>query len=420
MVWCINRQQPTWLNFCGEIVNRWWLFVIASPLVLSATAITVANSSELRIGPRDKLDALRSQAEQIYPFIVSFSKVDKVAAESVRKDLSFTVREKFNLIDAIALNLKVARAFELSEMAGIEQVWYLHPDVAPLYINTIKALDYNVKTLPLPVIVNLSIGPEPKYWTKDYNDDPMLRTLSAASDAGLIPVVAIGNNTEAEQLPGWVSPWCRSAAVICVGAWDVARKRVADFSARGAPDTQTSWPTVVADGIDIIGPYPTGLAKSIDRKMRDESNAAFRMRVKREDWDIYTLESGTSQATAMVSAAAGQVLFFLREMIRRRNPTADGKMFSLTSVGKPSKAKQRIPRLTGKANELSDGRVEYEYSLDTPSRMVKQILMDTSIDLDAEAYEAGAGLVDPDYIKQQFGEYGPAPIKVFPTKVLEH
>lgn len=375
------------------------------------------------LGPPDKILALRAQADRRYPFIVRF--VDPIATASPIQGLDPTGPNvtALGLINGIAVTLEVSRAFELAEQPGVVQVWYLHPELAPLYIRTIQALDYNVRTLPLPSLVNLSIGPMTKFWASEpYKDEPMHAATQAAAEAGLIPVIAIGNNPRAEAMPGWINPWCWPEWVICVGAYDPANNGVADFSARGAPDRPDSWPDVVADGIDVIGPYPANKAKSAQRKRYDEANARFRELIPREKWDVYTLESGTSQATALVSAAAAQILHFLKGLIADTSSSATGRpLFSLTAsperVGASVAAR---PRLTGTAMVQADGSVIYEYPLDLPWKMVKQLLVDTALPLDgAKPYEVGAGLVNNAYVQQQFGQFGLVEIKVFPSKVLD-
>lgn len=373
-------------------------------------------------GPRDVLDTLKTRPEQRYPFIVRF---DDDLVESARKaglDPAAPEVDALQLINGVSATIPVARALELSESAGVAQVWYLHPELAPLYVRTIKALQYNVETLPLPSLVNLSIGPEPRFWTETpYPEEPFHAATKAAAEAGLIPVIAIGNLDRAERRAGWINPWCWPEWVICVGAYDPAAGAVAAFSARGAPDRPESWPDVVADGVDVIGPYPTHLTKSAERKRRDEANPRFRELIAPDKWDIYTLESGTSQATALVSGAAAQVLHFLKGMLAERAELATGApLFSLTAPpDRITTYDERKPRLTGRATPQEDGSVVYEYAIDLPWKMVKQLLIDTALPVAGAPHEIGAGLVERDYIQQQFGQYGLVEVQIFSSKVLD-
>ncbi len=372
-----------------------------------------------KIGPPDKVAALTEQPNQSYVFVVRIRDGQEILPERFGIEERVTPLE---VINGFAAKMRVAQAFRLAEVDNVAQVWYLHPDLASLYVNTLKALQYNLITLPLPNLVNLSIGPQPRFWFRQSDvDSPMQHATRVAAAQGLIPLVAIGNSNTADQSAvGWINPWSYPKWVISVGAWDASTGSVADFSSRGDPAHSDTWPDVVADGVDVIGPFPTNIEKSPQRKEKDESNLRFRQRVPETQWDEFTLESGTSQATAVASAGAAQVLHFLTRIIEEHQPAPGKAFFSLTAAAdRISEYDRQVPRLTGRAVSQADGSVVYEYSLDAPWKMVKQLLIDTAVPVPGAApNEVGAGLVDIDYIKEQFGQFGVVQPKYFPTKVL--
>ena len=327
------------------------------------------------------------------------------------------------MIGCVAATLSVGTALDLPELGGIAQVWYLHPDLAPLYVRSIQALHHSARTLPLPSIANLSIGPEPRFWTREPSEDePMHAATRAAAEAWLVPVVAIGNNPRAGSMPGWINPWSLPRWVISVGAYDGERRRIAAFSARGAPDRPQTWPDVVAQGVDVVGAYPTGLAKSTERRRRDEASDLFRRTVPREKWQLYTLESGTSQAAATVSGAAAQIAHFVQQVMARSSPDDGRPLFALTAGPERGRAAAAAdqPRLCGTSRIAADGSTEFEYRAAPPWQLVKQLLLDTAIPIDdADPAAAGAGLVDTDYVNRQFGRFGLIDRTLFAAKVLE-
>jgi len=372
------------------------------------------------LGPADKIDALRSQPEQKYPFIVRFASGTELSPERLGLSSDKDEFYQLDLINALAGEMVVANAFELSQQEDIVQVWYLHPNLAPLYIRTIAALDYNVKTLPLPSLVNLSITPAPTFWRKTpYENEPIHAATKAAAEAGLVPIVAIGNSNHKD---GWINPWCWPEWIICVGAYDQRQGAVAEFSSRGHAGEPMSWPDVIAQGVDVIGPYPTGKKKSAQRKKRDEEDEQFRALVSEDEWSEFTLESGTSQSAAITSGAAAQILHFLQGMIASHDdPTEADPLFSLsTTPDRQTEYAKVKTRLTGIMTQEDDGTITFVYKLDEPWKMIKQLLVDTAIPLpDAKPSEVGAGIVDPAYIREQFGQFGVITPKIFPTKVLE-
>ena len=381
-----------------------------------------AAASPSALGPPEKVEALRAQRDRRYPFIVRFTDGAASAERTLGVDPAATDAVELTLINGVAATLNVGAALDLSGRPGIAQVWYLHPDLAPLYVRTIKALQHTVETVPLPAVANMSIGPEPRFWTLEpLEDEPMHAATRASTEAGLVPVVAIGNNPRAESMPGWMNPWSWPRWVISVGAYD--GQRVADFSARGAPDRPETWPDVVAQGVDVVTTYSTGLAKSARRRRRDEESPLFRRAVPREKWDLYTLESGTSQAASTVSGAAAQIMHFVKETMARAPSTDDGRpLFALTADPERRRAAAvaDAPRLCGTATVAADGSVTFEYRPATPWKLVKQVLVDTAVPLDGvEPAAAGAGLVDTDHVKRQFGRFGVIDSKLFAAKVLD-
>ncbi|MGC4074329.1 MAG: S8 family serine peptidase [Nibricoccus sp.] len=399
-----------------------WLrfLAILHAAVFAATSAAMSPVSS-KLGPSDKIDALRKQPDQVYPFILRLAPGSTLASV-LPPDTDPAGVTDLPLIGGASLPLQVSTALALADRPEVLQVWYLHPELAPFYLRVMTALQYNVKTLEPPALVNLSIGPPPRFWPrKPEPDDPMHAATRAAADAGFIPVMAIGNAGEGPgDRSGLVNPWCIPPWVIAVGAYDGAAGRVAAFSSHGDPANPDTWPDVVAQGVDVIGPFPTNLTKSDQRRRYDESNAAFRAQVAPEKWPLYTLESGTSQAAANVTGAAAQVLHFLSETIRQSQGTS-GDLFQLTAPpDRINPTATALPRLTGTVKRMDDGSMVYTYKMDQPWKMVKQLLRDTAISLPGvPPAQGGAGLIDRALINQQFGAHGLAKPMILPSKVVE-
>lgn len=388
-------------------------------VIAAATMPVPANT---KLGPSDKIGVLRSQPDEVYPFVLRLAP-GATLASVLPAGTEIAAVTDLPLIKGAALPLRVSTALALADNPAVLQVWYLHPELAPLYLRVMKALYYNVTTLELPALANISLGPPTRFWPdKPQPDDPMHAATRAAAEAGLIVVMAIGNSGDVPgNHAGMVNPWCLPPWVISVGAYDGVAGRVAPFSSCGLQDDPDTWPDVVAQGVDVIGPYPTHLTKSDQRRRRDESNAAFMAQIAPADRAIYTLESGTSQAAANVTGAAAQVLHFLRETIAQAHGKSNQPLFQLTAPpDRANPALAALPRLTGTVQHLADGSTVYTYSTDLPWKMVAQLLRDSAIALPGvPPAQGGAGLVDRAAINAQFGAHGLVTPQIAPTKVLE-
>ena len=98
-------------------------------------------------------------------------------------------------------------------------------------------------------VINLSLG-EPEV---EPEHDAVARALDAAAAAGVVPVVAAGNDYEVLGRGSVGSPGTAAAAVT-VGALDATdTPRMASFSASGpTPLGLTAKPDVSAPGVDIL------------------------------------------------------------------------------------------------------------------------------------------------------------------------
>lgn len=141
-------------------------------------------------------------------------------------------------------------------------------------------------------IVNISVGSFSKRGMSE--DSALVKGVDAAWDAGLVVVVAAGNNGPGSYT---VTTPGISRKVITVGCSDdykevdVAGSRMIDYSGRGPTATCICKPDVVAPGSSIV-------------------SCANRL-------DGYTVKSGTSMSTPLVSGAIALLLEKYPEMTNR-------------------------------------------------------------------------------------------------------
>jgi hypothetical protein len=375
------------------------------------------------MGPPEKVEALAAQPDEQYTFVLRFA-ADGPPDLATKLRLDDEDVTALPVLNGYAVSMPVSQAFALAGSGDYAQVWYLHPELAPFYLNVLRALDRLYRMDRAMMVVNLSLGPPTRFWPAvPYADSPFIAASRAVAAKGAVITVAVGNHADARALEGWVNPWSVPPWVIGVGAWDHEADAVAAFSARGDPARPETWPDVIARGTDVVGPYPTNLTKSPARRARDEGNAEFRATVPREKWDIYTLESGTSQATATVSGAAAQLLHFIQGMVDETGITTSGQpLFQIAAPADqlhPEIATR--PRLTGEATVAEEGAVVHlRYTLDAPWRMVHQILADFARPVPGAApHEAGAGRVDRDVIAAIFSRFGAPDISLYDAKVTD-
>ncbi|HBI05076.1 MAG TPA: peptidase S8 [Paenibacillaceae bacterium] len=148
---------------------------------------------------------------------------------------------------------------------------------------------YNIK------VISLSLGSQA---TQSAKDDPMVKVVEKAWNAGIVVVVAAGNEGS-EQ--GTISSPGISPKVITVGAMNDAntidRKDdvIAKFSSRGPTIDGLIKPDLLAPGVDIISLRSNG--SSLDKNMKSN----------RRDNDYFIL-SGTSMATPICAGVVAVIL----------------------------------------------------------------------------------------------------------------
>ena len=392
---------------------------VTAALIMSGASVaaTMAHGESMdtkagRLRPDRLHDALMAQSDVQFDFIVAMDEAGSQSMPSVAGD------QKLQLVNGVSRRMTVRDATELAAKPGVKWVWYLHPDEAQITVNTLKALDYAAATMAPPRLVNLSLGPPTAFYRERPDPGhPIAEAIKSAAGYGMVTVMAIGNmGTDA---PGYVNPWTAPDEVISVGAWDHTTGGVWAHSSRPVEQAVDLWPDVVAPGIDVIGPMTTARPKTAAERHRDETNMRFRAEVPQSDWDKYTLKSGTSQAAAVVSGSAAQIVRFLQGVMQENGARAGRDLFAITvEADRITDHDRAVQRLTGRATPHDDGTVTYTYQVDVPWKMVKQILMDTALPIaNAQPWDAGAGLVDPAYIRAQFGAYGIEPPQYLPIKV---
>ena len=190
--------------------------------------------------------------------------------------------------------------------------------------------------------------------------------------------------------------------------------------ARGQENESAGWPDVVAYGINVLSDWPSHLTKSSLQLQQDQGSAAWRA-LPSDQQSSHAVMSGTSQATAQVSRAAAQVVyFFQRAILATRDAKPGDPIFTIQIPRQEFNVVSRHGRrLTGDVSRSSKDNVEVTYRYDQPWKVVKQILIDTAIPMpEFSPAEVGAGFVAPDYIDAQFGRFNVGQPQILPIKVI--
>lgn len=131
----------------------------------------------------------------------------------------------------------------------------------------------------------------------DFND-PVNVATKMLTERGINVVFSAGNTGPGLNTlnPYAVAPW-----VISVGATDY-RGRLASFSSRGAFASGLFRPTIVAPGVNVIGPRAAGITGAVGLLQADTQ------RLKPGELPYYTTASGTSFSAPQVAATIAMML----------------------------------------------------------------------------------------------------------------
>lgn len=171
---------------------------------------------------------------------------------------------------------------------------------------------YNIR------IVNISVGTGSK---EEVNEDSALvKGVNEVWDAGIIVVAAAGNGGPKPMSIG--APGI-SRKVITVGASDdnipieFSGSRSVDYSGRGPTLSCIKKPDIVAPGGNIIS---CNANRNYRQIQRNQTSAFFRASTNNQKsfyQNMYTIKSGTSMATPIVSGAIALLLSVYPEMSNR-------------------------------------------------------------------------------------------------------
>jgi subtilisin family serine protease len=292
--------------------------------------------------------------------------------------------ERFSIIEA---SLEQASLRVIQGAVGqsrIRVAWYLNEHVADLYRHLLRSLDYLLRNVPKPHVVNLSLGPPMKHAPLD-PEDPIHVIVDAATKAGMLLVLAHGNAGAADgSKDGIINPWASPRWAIGVGACNAEGTEVMPSSSRGAADRPETWPDLVAPGFAELDPTRVG----------------------------------TSYAAPRVVAAADQIIHFLRGFVREAGPEMALKL----RVPKETVAAGLAlgPRMAGRRLPWDeDGCPVFEYDPTSGPALVRQLLRDFTRPLPGVGpHVAGAGVLDGDRLYDELGVFGRSTAKILPIRIL--
>ena len=169
---------------------------------------------------------------------------------------------------------------------------------------------YNIR------VINLSLG-RPVY--ESYTKDPLDQAVEAAWKAGIVVVVAAGNdgrdNSEKTNGYGTITAPGNDPYVVTVGAMNTlgspnrAGDVIASYSSKGPTlYDHLIKPDLVAPGNRVISLYTAGLTLNQEYQGNEIPNSLYQTNGNSTASDTYYVLSGTSMATPVVSGAVALLL----------------------------------------------------------------------------------------------------------------
>ncbi len=162
-------------------------------------------------------------------------------------------------------------------------------------------------------VINLSLG-EPEI---DPKRDIVVQAINAAAAAGVVPVVAAGNDFS-DFGYGSVSSPGSAAGAITVAAVD-ASDHIADFSSAGpTPVSLAMKPDVAAPGVSVLSSLPAnqglfGLLSGTSMASPHVAGAAALLKERHPTWTVEQIKSALEQSGDPVRSASGSEVLTTRE-----------------------------------------------------------------------------------------------------------
>ena len=180
-------------------------------------------------------------------------------------------------------------------------------------------------------VLNLSLGVRQ---TKPFGEDPFAIATQAAIDAGVITIVASGNECTSTQCASTISTPGSLSDAITVGAYydggtndDLSDDKMWGRSSNGPTAIgKLAKPDLVAPGAGVLAPKAKGS----------------RLGRSRPNWKNYHLDSGSSMATPMVSGTAALLLQVdpdmtqaeMKEILKKTADPMDGPSKNAQGAGR--------------------------------------------------------------------------------------
>ena len=409
----------------SQILHAGIICLLALALLVSANSSSDGENKQYRTKVDPELLGY-TKVQQVYVIVVLATQNHQNEVHKIINKLGGKVHGYLKFVNGYFAELPGQNIDELAESNYISYISYAGQGKSSnskkrIYVNVIKGLQWvtNNKDNTHARLINMSIGPpNPKPFDQR---DPVNLATKRAYQSGLIIVIAAGNAGPGENT---LIPWSVAHWVISVGAASDDGKRLYEHSSVGKPNDPYYRPTVVAPGIDIVGPWPSYIPKSDSQLERD------RRFIPEDRLDRYTVMSGTSQAAAHVSRCILWLIPFIEAL---RDDLNDAELDQLDSLAprhpiaaaildtgidpsheafgdwSPAPPRVRTSERKAKISKLLEflKSNNIPYSVQPSPDIIKKMLVDLAKPMPGYApHQIGNGFVSQKVVKQYLEEFG--------------